>query len=136
MSEQSLVAELVTEIIEDALARLALDRPWESYGLAAEVHDDGSTVQAAYYFDADGTAEPAPMLSRTFTLVELREAVRASDGPSWDVFVLKIHRASWQAATRALTGDEAAEWSLLPEDDARLVELLRSRPGDFQGPID
>lgn len=135
MSNEALVAELLDKIIDDVLHNGLLDdASWESYGLAAEVMDDGSTVQAAYVYSGDGPPKPSSGVRRSYSLVELREASRA-DGHAWDVFALKIHRPSGQAATKFIAGDAVAEWSLLPDNDATLSELLRARQEDFDEPI-
>lgn len=136
MADQARVAELLNEVVDDVLQNgLRNDPSWDSYGLAAEVMDDESTVQAAFVYATDGQASPSRGVQRAYSLVELREASRGDDGVTWDVFVMKIHRPSGQAATRFLAGDETADWSLLPDNDARLVEALRARQEDFDKPI-
>jgi hypothetical protein len=135
MSNEALIAELLDEIINDVLQNGLLDdASWESYGLAAEVMDDASTVQAAYVYSGDGRPSPSSGVRQSFSLVELRDASRV-DGLTWDIFVMKIHRPTGQAVTKFIPGDAAAEWSLLPGDDARLSELLRARQEDFDKPI-
>lgn len=136
MADQARLAELLNEVIDDVLQNGLLDDPsWESYGLAAEVMDDQSTAQAAFVYAGDGPAVPSRGVKRAYSLVELREASRGDDGVTWDVLVLKVHRPSGQAATRFLAGDETADWSLLPDNDARLSESLRARQEDFDKPI-
>lgn len=136
MADQALVAEILNEVVDDVLQNGLVDDPsWESYGLAAEVMDDGSTSQAAYLYSGAAPPRSASGVQRSFSLVELREASRGDDGGTWDVFVMKIHRPSGQAATRFLAGDETADWSLLPDNDARLSESLRARQEDFDKPI-
>ena len=136
MADQALVADILNEVVDDVLQNGLIDDPsWDSYGLAAEVMDDGSTVQAAYLYDGNGTPRSSSGIQRSFSLVELREASRSDDGGTWDVFVMKIHRPTGQAATRFISSDEAANWSLLPDDDAQLAESLRARQEDFDKPI-
>lgn len=136
MPDEARVAQLLEEIVDDVLQNgLVEDQSWESYGLAAEVMDDESTVQAAYRYAPDGAVTPSPGVSRSYSLVELREASRGDDDSVWDVFVLKIHRPSGQAAMQFIAGPDTAQWSLLPDNDAQLTESLRARQEDFDNPI-
>jgi hypothetical protein len=136
MADEALIAEILNEVVDDVLQNgLVADPSWESYGLAAEVMDDGSTIQAAYLYSGDDPPRSASGVRQSFSLVELREASRGDDGETWDVFVMKIHRPSGQAATKFVSGAETAEWSLLPDNDARLAESLRARQEDFDKPI-
>ncbi len=139
MSDEALTVELINEIVGDLVQQgVFQDARWISYGLAAEVMDDGSTIQAAYVYDGDGVMSPSKGVKRSFSLVELRDASRDDDGTAWDTFVLKIHRDSGQAGLKFLrTGDPGYDqWSLDVTNDARLSELLRARQEDFEKPID
>jgi hypothetical protein len=131
MTDHSDIDALLRELVDDVLANGLLDDPsWSSYGLAAGVHDDQSTVQAAYTYAPDGTATPAAGAQRSFTLVELREATRDEEGRAWDVMVLQLDRVRGEATLRFVAGAETAEWPLAPTDDATLIELLRLPPVD------
>lgn len=136
MADQALIAELLNQVVDDVLQNGLLDDPsWESYGLAAEVTDDGSVMQASYAFADAADPQSSAVVRQSYSLVELREASRGDDGGTWDVFVMKIHRPTGQAATRFITGDEVARFSLDLENNDRLVEALRATQEDFDKPI-
>jgi len=68
--------------------------------------------------------------------VELRDAGRSAGDATWDVFVLKVHRPTGQAAVRFETDGPILTLLDRYGDDSELAELLRPPAEDVDRPID
>jgi hypothetical protein len=98
--------------------------------MAAEVSDSIVRLTAYRYTEA-GRPVPTdyPMVFDVFK--ELRDRTRGTDGETWDVAIVKIHRDTAQLVMNFVSGDAADMWRINPANIDNLPELLRPRPEDF-----
>lgn len=126
------MAELSQAIAADILTLPDLSDPeWDTYSLVAEVSDDSVKITAFRYTESGppvSTAEP----ENDDLFWDLRDRTRGTDGESWDVVIVKIHRDTASLVMNFVSGAAADMWRVTPENMAHLPESLRPRPEDFE----
>lgn len=114
------------------LPELGEDPDWDTYSMVAEV-DDGRVGMTAYRYTETGPAVPTRSPQDASVFSTLRERLRQPDGKTWDAVLVKIHRDTLGIAVDFVYGADADPYRVRPENVARLPELLRPRPEDFEG---
>ena len=127
------MAELSQAIAGDILSLPELSDPeWDTYSLVAEVSDD-VVKMAAYRYTESGAPVPTDAPENDDLFWDLRDRTRGTNGEAWDVVIVKIHRDTASLVMNFVAGPAADMWRITPENMARLPELLRPRPEDFDG---
>jgi hypothetical protein len=63
---------------------------------------------------------------------DLWDSTRGTDGSTWNVLLLKLHRESGELAVDFVSGEAADRWRITPENMETLPEALRPRPEHFK----
>lgn len=128
----STMAEISQAIAGDILTLPELSDPeWDTYSMVAEVSDDAVKTVAYRYTESGPPVSTAPPENDDL-FWELRDTTRGTNGEAWDVVLVKIHRDTASLVLNFAAGEAADMWRVTPENIARLPELLRPRPEDFQ----
>ncbi|MET0143941.1 MAG: hypothetical protein ABW328_04025 [Ilumatobacteraceae bacterium] len=127
----SALAELSQVIAGDILTLPDLSDPeWDTYAMVADV-TDFSVKMTAYRYTESGPPVPTEGPENSYVFVQLRDRTRGTDGASWDVAIVKIHRDTAQLVMNFVSGDAADAWRVNPANIHNLSEMLRPRPEDF-----
>ena len=125
------MAEISQAIADDILSSPDLSDPgWDTLSMVAEVSDARIAV-TAYRYTTSGPPVPTRGPENLDLFQDLWQHTRGTNGETWDVVVVKIHRDTASLVMDFFSGPEADRWRVNPGNIAHLPESLRPRPEDF-----
>jgi hypothetical protein len=123
-------AAALNDVLHGLLEEPALvnDPDWDSVAVVANVTDE-STQLNAYRYTSDGPPTPTPLNDPD--RFDRFEALRDASGEKWQVCIVKIDRDSRKGVANFVYGDDAALWTVTPENFRQVAENLRPVSADF-----
>jgi hypothetical protein len=127
------LAEFSQQVVADLLASPELsESDWDTFSMCAEVSEDQLGVTAYRYTEAGPPVPTEPAEEVDDRIWDLWDSTRGTDGSTWNVLLLKLHRESGELAVDFVSGEAADRWRITPENMETLPEALRPRPEHFK----